>query len=96
MVICTKKEEPIALHIQDKEADRLLREFARQRGIGLTAALKVAVTEASAHAGAQRRREPGTLAERIRPIIEEIRDLRAGIEPVDQKAFMDEMWGEND
>lgn len=85
----------MALHIQDEEADRLLREFARRRGIGLTAAVKVAVTEANENAAAKKERGPGTLAERIRPLIEEVRARRVGIEPVDQKAFMDEMWGED-
>ncbi len=86
----------MALHIQDEEADRLLREFARRRGIGLTAAVKVAVIEANASVAAKNERGPGTLAERIQPLIDEIRAARVGIEPVDQKAFMDEMWGEDD
>ncbi len=86
----------MALHIQDREADRMLREFARKRGIGLTAAVKVAVTEANAIAEAKKPPRAGSLAERIRPLVEEVRARRIGVEPVDHKALMDDLWGEND
>lgn len=86
----------MAIHVQDPEADRLLRDFARKRGIGLTAAIKVAVSEADANADKTKQHRVGTLAERIRPLVEEVRARSAGVEPFDEKAFMDDMWGEND
>lgn len=88
----------MALHIQDEEADRLLREFARKRGIGLTAAVKVAVREADAVAEAKKPHRGGTLAERIAPLQAEVREAlrRNGVERVDHKALMDDLWGEND
>ena len=36
----------MAIHVQDPETDRLLREFAKKRQVGLTAAIKLAVREA--------------------------------------------------
>jgi antitoxin VapB len=82
----------MAIHVEDKETDALVREFARRRGVGITAAIKLAVEEAT---GAQRQKLEA-LRKRIQPIIEEIRIARAGRPLVDQKAFMDDMWGEND
>lgn len=80
----------MAIHVQDVETDWLVREFARRRGLGITEAIKTAVQEASAH-------EKGAgeaLAEKIEPILKEIRSRRvAGYEESD-KAFMDEQWGE--
>lgn len=34
----------MAFHVRDKETDTLVRELARQRGVGLTEAVKLAVT----------------------------------------------------
>jgi hypothetical protein len=84
----------VALHIQDEEADRLLREFARRRGIGLTAAVKVAVKEASAIADSMTPHRTGTLAERIAPLQAEVREAmrRKATTPEDLKQFMDEGW----
>jgi len=79
----------MAIHVQDEEADWLVREFARRRGVGLTAAIKLAIQEASANeisAGEE-------LARKIEPIVSQIRALkRPNVR--DDKEFMDEMWGE--
>ncbi len=84
----------MAIHVQDEEADWLLREFARRRGLGLTAAIKVAVREASEHEGDR----VSTFLARIKPVIDRARERKpvgeAG-KAVDDKRFMDEMWGED-
>jgi len=81
----------MAIHVQDEETDWLVRDFARKRGVGITAAIKLAIEEATSH----ERQGVEEFARRIEPIIEQIRALKAsGFE--DEKAFMDDMWGEND
>lgn len=67
----------------------MVRDFARRRGVGITAAIKLAIVEATGHEKAG----VDVLAERVRPIIEEIRVKRVGAKQ-DEKAFMDELWGE--
>ena len=82
----------MALHIQDPDADRILRDFAKRRNVGLTAAIKLAVKEAD-----QRSLEQADgLRQRIEPILAQVRAAR-GSAPFDweeDKRFMDEMWGE--
>lgn len=85
----------MAIHVQDEETDWLVREFARRRGLGLTAAIKTAVREASQREGA----EVEDFLARIKPIQERARvrkpaDVTGGRPVVDEKRFMDEMWGE--
>ncbi|MFC3722358.1 type II toxin-antitoxin system VapB family antitoxin [Neoaquamicrobium sediminum] len=84
----------MALHIQDKEADRLLRHFARARRVTLTEAVKLAVLEAEE---ARRQRDNAT-EDKLESVLVQIRAAR-GSRPYraeDDKAFMDEMWGEDD
>lgn len=80
----------MAIHVQDPEADRLLREFARRRNLGLTEAIKIAVAEAEA---AQTRRVSG-LQQRVAPLVAEVREAmrRNGTTPQDLKRFLDEGW----
>jgi antitoxin VapB len=81
----------MAIHVQDDEADRLVREFARRRGIGITQAIKTAVQEATRHEklGGQ------ALRQRIEPLIQQVRaNLKEPFSFEEDKAFMDEMWGE--
>jgi antitoxin VapB len=80
----------MAIHVQDAETDWLVREFARRRGLGITEAIRTAVREASAH----ERGAGDLLAEKIEPILREIRGRRREGFDEDDKAFMDEMWGE--
>ncbi|CAG0985253.1 MAG: transcription factor [Rhizobiaceae bacterium] len=83
----------MAIHVQDEETDRLVREFARRRGVGITAAIKLAVTEAT---GGEKRSGEELLL-RIAPILEEARAHRkTSYSAEDDKAFMDEMWGEDE
>jgi antitoxin VapB len=84
----------VAIHVQDKEADRMLREFAQRRGVGITEAVKLAVNEAEAGENERLR----TLRQKIEPILEQVRAARKGkkFSEEEDKAFMDEMWGEND
>lgn len=85
----------MAIHVQDEEADWLLRDFARRRGLGITAAIKVAVREASARDDARVEQ----FMARIKPVRDraEARKAKSGsvaLAPADDKLFMDEMWGE--
>ena len=80
----------MAIHVQDEDTDWLVREFARRRGIGITAAIKVAVEEAMSHEN----QGVEALAHRIRPIVDQIKTLKTSGFDGD-KAFMDEMWGED-
>lgn len=86
----------MAIHVQDEEADWLLREFARRRGLGLTAAIKVAVREASQHEDNQ----VEAFMARIGPVLDRARTRKAlqsdAARRVDDKQFMDEMWGEEE
>lgn len=86
----------MAIHVQDDEADWLLREFARKRGLGLTAAIKVAVREA----GRKDEEDVEAFFSNIKPVIERARARKASlptssaIPSPNDKTFMDEMWGE--
>lgn len=84
----------MAIHVQDKVADRMLRDFARRRGVGITEAIKLAVTDAD-RAG---QKDVEDLRRRIEPILAQVRAARNGVpfSAKDDKAFMDEMWGEDD
>lgn len=78
----------MAIHVEDAEADWLLREFARRRGLGITDAIKVAVQEAS-------EREARNLAEyrrRIQPIVEQMRTYRKEGSFEEAMRFIDENW----
>ena len=84
----------MAIHIPDEEADRMVRDFARRRGVGITAAIKLAVKEAEG----RQRRGGEALLHKLQPILEEVRAARKGrkFSQEEDKAFMDEMWGESD
>jgi hypothetical protein len=81
----------MAIHVNDAETDWLVREFARRRGVGITAAIKLAIEEATQteSVGYQ------ALATRIEPIRAQIRARKImGFDEAEEKAFMDEGWGE--
>ena len=84
----------MAIHVQDEETDRMVRDFARRRGVGITAAIRLAITEA------ERGRGQGgeALLRKLEPILQQVREARKGrkFSTEDDKAFMDEMWGEED
>lgn len=79
----------MAIHVNDEETDWLVRGFARLRGLSITAAIKLAVTEATAKEVSAGE----ALGRKIEPILRRIRELKRD-DVRDGKEFMDEMWGE--
>lgn len=69
----------------------MLRDFAKRRGVGLTAAIKIAVKEASV----QERQSFESFQTRLRPIIEDIARMPT-VDDTDAKKLADEMFGEDD
>ncbi len=80
----------MALHIKDAKAEELVRELARSHGTSLTEAVRIACEEKLARD--QRKVSPKEL----------LADIHAGIRALPKtgekadKAFFDELWGEND
>ena len=73
-------------HVRDPETDTLVRQFARQRDIGLTEAVKLAVTEALDRREAERER----MSAAIREVQAEFAKLpKSGLEA--DKAFYDSL-----
>jgi antitoxin VapB len=92
LYVAMYKGMSMAIHVQDQEADRLLRDFARRRGIGITQAIKTAVQEATRH----EKLGGEALRRKIAPLIREVRaNLKQPFSIEEDKAFMDEMWGED-
>ena len=75
----------MALHIVDKQTDRLVRQLARKRGVGLTEAVKLAVE-------AELQRTPVSLRERLERFLAELDATPRTGQKVD-KAFFDELSG---
>lgn len=82
----------MAIHVQDEETDWLVREFARRRGLGITAAIRAAIQEASF----QEKTAGELLGQKIEPLLKQVRSNRDASFHQTDKAFMDEMWGEID
>ena len=61
----------MAFHVRDPETDALVRRLAKEAGVGLTEAVKIAVRETL-----EARKKAVPLAERLRPIQERIAKLR--------------------
>ena len=80
----------MAIHVQDPDADRVLRDFAKRRNLGLTEAIKIAVAEADQ---AQRHRV-SDFNQRIAPLVAEVREAmkRSGTTSDDLQQFIDEGW----
>jgi hypothetical protein len=81
----------MAIHVQDEEADWLLRDFARRRGVGLTAAIKLAVKEASV----LERQSFESFQARLKPIVDQIANMPT-LDKTDYGKLTDELWGEED
>lgn len=80
----------MAFHVRDPRADRLVRELARKRGVGLTEAITQAVAAELAREQARL-----SLADRLRPLQEDVaRRGDTGLKP--DKAFFDWLSGEED
>ena len=80
----------MAFHVRDPETDALVRKLARQKGVGITEAVKLAVD-------AELRREATVkppLRDRIRAIQDEVRSWPdTGLKA--DKAFFDELSGDD-
>ena len=80
----------MAFHVRDPETDALVRRLARQKGVGITEAVKLAV-------GAELRRETTEkppLRERIRAIQDEVQSWpETGLKA--DKAFFDKLSGDD-
>ena len=79
----------MAFHIRDAEADVQVRRLARERGLGITDAVKLAVANELA------RGESARMIERIGDIQRDIAAKRRLRVTVD-KAFFDELSGDED
>jgi antitoxin VapB len=76
-------------HVRDPEADDLVRQLARQRGVGITEAVKLAVR------AELRRGADGEYLAKVREIQERIAARgRSGLKA--DKAFFDELSGQGD
>ena len=80
----------MALHIKDAKAEELVRELAQVRNVTLTEAVRAAAEETLARD--RRRLSPEEL---LADIHARIRAYPKTGEKAD-KAFFDELWGEND
>ena len=80
----------MALHIRDAEAERAVRELAQARNVSLTEAVRSACTDALKDV--RRNVSPEEL---LADIHARIRSYPKTGEKAD-KAFFDELWGEND
>lgn len=84
----------MGIHIQDEETVKAILEFARRRGLDISAAIRAAIEEAEAATSEAHGKVRG-----IEPVLERARARREklGI-PVDAtfdlKALRDEIWGE--
>jgi antitoxin VapB len=77
----------MAFHVRDPETDTLVRQLAREEGVGLTEAVKLAVRERL-----QARKKSVPLSQRIRKIQGEIaRYPETGMKA--DKAFFDDLSG---
>lgn len=79
----------MAFHIRDADADAQVRRLARERGCGITEAVKLAVDNEL------QRGETARMTDRIREIQHDIAARRRVRLPID-KAFFDELSGDGD
>jgi antitoxin VapB len=71
-------------HIRDEETDRLARQFARKKKVGITEAVKMSLKESL-----RKEETKVPLMERIRPLLDEIRKLPDTGRKTDKKFFDD-------
>ncbi len=77
----------MAIHVKDDETDWLVRDFARRHGVGITAAIKLAIEEAT-----EKEQVSVELAkQRLEPIWQQVRAMKSP-QPHDHRRFVDEMW----
>jgi antitoxin VapB len=80
----------MAFHVRDKKTDALVRELARKRGLGLTEAIKLAVTNEL-----DRQNDRESLWDRTRRLRQEVATSGKN-GPKADKAFFDELSGQED
>lgn len=86
----------MVLHVKDAETDVLVRQLAQSRGIGLTEAIKEAVRETlEADRERSANRDYPAVVERLKPLFHRLDRLPRGDIRTD-KAFFDELWGQDD
>ena len=78
------------LHITDAATEQVVRELARLQKVSLTEAVKTSASEAL-----KRERRNIPIAERLAEVHAMVRAMPSTGEKAD-KAFFDELWGEND
>ncbi|WP_152045898.1 type II toxin-antitoxin system VapB family antitoxin [Aureimonas psammosilenae] len=80
----------MALHIRDDRTDKLVRELANRKGVGLTEAVREAVENELLR---EQRKIP--LRERLKPLLDELDAVpRTGL--VADKAFYDSLYDDED
>lgn len=85
----------MALNLRNPETEKLVREYARERGLGLTEAIHEAVSQAMERGGPSGKTPGEVLRERLKPLYERLdRYPRTGLKA--DKAFFDDMWGQGD
>ena len=80
----------MVIHVKDEETDALVRQLARSRGIGITAAIKEAVERALLSERSRKSKADGRpLDERLKPLLDRLDRLRSPIKT--DKAFFDDL-----
>jgi antitoxin VapB len=83
----------MAFHVRDPETDRLVRQLAAKRGIGLTETVREAVSEALAHQSFSQTKNTSQLRDRLKPLLKHMDALpKTGVGA--DKQFFDELWDE--
>jgi len=85
----------MVIHIKDAGTDALVRELAKRRGIGITAAIKEAVEEALQAEQATAAEAAKELRVRLQPLFD-MMDAYPRTGAVADKQFFDDLWDEDD
>ena len=85
----------MAIHIRDPEADALVREVARRRGIGLTDAIKEVFEEVLTRDRHEERSKADALRARLKPLLATVDAMPRSGSTID-KSFYDDLSGEGD
>lgn len=83
----------MALNLRNRETERLVREYARQRGLGLTEAVHEAVESALKSEEVVDKTPGEALLERLQPLFDRLDRLPRTGQKAD-KAFFDDLWGQ--
>jgi antitoxin VapB len=84
----------MVIHVKDAETDKLVRQLANARGIGITEAIREAAKEALAADSAKlEHMEEAPLSQRLGPLLDRL-DRLPRSEVATDKKFFDDLWGE--